>query len=101
MSNMLLEAKEIHTYYGASHILHGIDFNIREGEGTGCLEAGFEDGVTVQLDELLRARERLGKAFFANLHFDASAAWVVDLLGHRSNLVADGEDRLGGRRILA
>ncbi len=33
MSNMLLEAKEIHTYYGASHILHGIDFHIREGEG--------------------------------------------------------------------
>ena len=33
MSNMLLEAKELHTYYGASHILHGIDFNIREGEG--------------------------------------------------------------------
>ena len=32
MSNMLLEAKEIHTYYGASHILHGIDFNIREGD---------------------------------------------------------------------
>jgi branched-chain amino acid transport system ATP-binding protein len=33
MSNMLLEAKELHTYYGASHILHGIDFNIRKGEG--------------------------------------------------------------------
>ena len=33
MSNMLLEAKEIHTYYGASHILHGLDFHIREGEG--------------------------------------------------------------------
>ena len=33
MSNMLLEAKELHTDYGASHILHGIDFNIREGEG--------------------------------------------------------------------
>ncbi|MBS7349056.1 MAG: ABC transporter ATP-binding protein [Comamonas sp.] len=32
-SNMLLEAKEIHTYYGASHILHGINFHIREGEG--------------------------------------------------------------------
>jgi branched-chain amino acid transport system ATP-binding protein len=30
---MLLEAKEVHTYYGASHILHGIDFNIRQGEG--------------------------------------------------------------------
>lgn len=33
MSNMLLEAKEIHSYYGASHILHGIDFHIRQGEG--------------------------------------------------------------------
>ncbi|KAB2898300.1 MAG: ABC transporter ATP-binding protein [Burkholderiaceae bacterium] len=33
MSNMLLEAKEVHSYYGASHILHGIDFHIREGEG--------------------------------------------------------------------
>jgi len=30
---MLLEAKELHTYYGASHILHGIDFHIRQGEG--------------------------------------------------------------------
>lgn len=33
MSNMLLEAKELHAYYGASHILHGIDFHIRQGEG--------------------------------------------------------------------
>lgn len=33
MSNMLLEAKELHTYYGASHILHGIDFHIAQGEG--------------------------------------------------------------------
>lgn len=33
MSSMLLEAKELHTYYGASHILHGIDFHIRQGEG--------------------------------------------------------------------
>ncbi|MEN9879596.1 MAG: hypothetical protein RIQ55_242 [Pseudomonadota bacterium] len=33
MSNMLLEGKELHTYYGASHILHGIDFNIAQGEG--------------------------------------------------------------------
>ncbi|WP_374264315.1 ABC transporter ATP-binding protein [Zoogloea sp.] len=33
MSSMLLEAKALHTYYGASHILHGIDFHIRQGEG--------------------------------------------------------------------
>jgi branched-chain amino acid transport system ATP-binding protein len=34
MSNMLLEAKDLHTYYGASHILHGIDFSIRKGEAS-------------------------------------------------------------------
>lgn len=28
----LLAARGIHTYYGASHVLHGIDFAIRDGE---------------------------------------------------------------------
>ena len=37
MSNMLLEAKEIHTYYGASHILHGVDFTVGRGETIGLM----------------------------------------------------------------
>jgi branched-chain amino acid transport system ATP-binding protein len=32
----MLEAKEIHTYYGTSHILFGISFNVKEGEAI-CL----------------------------------------------------------------
>ena len=28
----LLEAKELHTYYGASHVLHGVSFSIAEGQ---------------------------------------------------------------------
>ena len=32
MSEALLEARELHTYYGASHILHGVDFRIHSGE---------------------------------------------------------------------
>jgi branched-chain amino acid transport system ATP-binding protein len=32
----MLEAKEIHTYYGTSHILFGISFNVNEGEAI-CL----------------------------------------------------------------
>ncbi|RTL58144.1 MAG: ABC transporter ATP-binding protein [Rhodocyclaceae bacterium] len=32
MSDVLLEAKELHTYYGSSHILHGVDFKIHRGE---------------------------------------------------------------------
>jgi branched-chain amino acid transport system ATP-binding protein len=32
MSEALLEARELHAYYGASHILHGVDFRIDRGE---------------------------------------------------------------------
>jgi branched-chain amino acid transport system ATP-binding protein len=37
MSEWLLEARELHTYYGASHILHGVDFRIDRGETVGLM----------------------------------------------------------------
>ena len=37
MSEALLEARELHAYYGASHILHGIDFRIDRGETVGLM----------------------------------------------------------------
>jgi branched-chain amino acid transport system ATP-binding protein len=37
MSESLLEARELHTYYGASHILHGVDFRIDRGETVGLM----------------------------------------------------------------
>jgi branched-chain amino acid transport system ATP-binding protein len=33
----LLEARGLHTYYGASHVLHGVDFAIRRGETVGLM----------------------------------------------------------------
>jgi branched-chain amino acid transport system ATP-binding protein len=33
----LLEARELHTYYGASHILHGVDFRIDRAETVGLM----------------------------------------------------------------
>ncbi|HLJ19595.1 MAG TPA: ABC transporter ATP-binding protein [Stellaceae bacterium] len=32
MSAALVSAEGLHTYYGASHILHGVDFEVRRGE---------------------------------------------------------------------
>jgi len=32
MSNVILEAEGLHTYYGKSHILHGVGLEVREGE---------------------------------------------------------------------
>ena len=32
MSEIILEAKGLHTFYGKSHILHGVDLEVREGQ---------------------------------------------------------------------
>jgi branched-chain amino acid transport system ATP-binding protein len=37
MSEVLIEAKGLHTFYGASHILHGVDFTLRRGETVGLM----------------------------------------------------------------
>ena len=37
MADVLLEASDLHVYYGASHVLHGVDFAVRVGEAVGLL----------------------------------------------------------------
>jgi len=37
MSDVLIDARGIHSFYGRSHILHGIDFSIRHGETVGLM----------------------------------------------------------------
>jgi branched-chain amino acid transport system ATP-binding protein len=37
MSDAILEARGLHAYYGASHILHGVDFRVGRGETVGLM----------------------------------------------------------------
>jgi branched-chain amino acid transport system ATP-binding protein len=37
MAEALLEGRGLHTYYGVSHVLHGVDFAIRAGESLGLM----------------------------------------------------------------
>jgi branched-chain amino acid transport system ATP-binding protein len=37
MSDVLIRAQGVHTYYGASHILHGIDLQVARGETIGLM----------------------------------------------------------------
>ena len=37
MSDLLIEAGGLHTYYGASHILRGVDFTVARGETIGLM----------------------------------------------------------------
>ena len=37
MSELVVEATGLHTHYGASHILRGVDFTVARGETVGLL----------------------------------------------------------------
>ena len=37
MADLLIDAKGLQTYYGASHILRGIDFSVARGETIGLM----------------------------------------------------------------
>jgi branched-chain amino acid transport system ATP-binding protein len=37
VSDLLVEARGLHTFYGASHILHGVDFVVRRGEAVALM----------------------------------------------------------------
>ena len=39
MTTPWIDAKGIHTFYGSSHILHGIDFTVGQGETIGLMAA--------------------------------------------------------------
>jgi len=48
----MLEVKEIHTYYGTSHILFGISFNVKEGEAV-CLLGRNGAGKTTSFRSII------------------------------------------------
>jgi branched-chain amino acid transport system ATP-binding protein len=52
VNDLLIEASGLHTFYGASHILHGIDFAVRRGE-TVALMGRNGMGKTTLLRSLL------------------------------------------------
>ncbi len=77
----LLEARELHTYYGASHILHGISLNVLPGQ-TLSLMGRNGMGKTTTLRTLLGLTPaRSGQVLVKGKDVSRSAPHVVARLG--------------------
>ncbi len=61
MSELLLEARGLHAYYGASHVLHGVDFAIRRGETVGLMGRNGMGKTTLLKSMLGLVKPRAGE----------------------------------------
>ena len=61
MAEFLVEARGLHAYYGASHILHGVEFAIRSGESVGLMGRNGMGKTTLLKTLLGLVRARSGE----------------------------------------
>ena len=113
MSSMLLEAKEVHTNYGASHILHGIDFHIRQGEGIALMGRNGMGKSTLIKSMLGIVRPRHGRVLVRGDDFSKAPTYrtaqrgiayvpegrgIFPNLSVRENLLMSARAGVDGRR---
>src|SRR5262249_32848063 len=79
-SLMLLEAKTLHASYGATRVLHGIDFALEEGHITTLLGANGA-GKTTTLRALCGMVKTAGEVHFAGKRIDGRATEDIVRLG--------------------
>jgi branched-chain amino acid transport system ATP-binding protein len=60
MVELLVEARGLHAYYGASHILHGVDFTVGRGEALGLMGRNGMGKTTLLKTLLGLVRARAG-----------------------------------------
>ena len=93
MSEALLEARELHAYYGASHILHGVDFRIERGETVGLMGRNGMGKSTLIRSMLGLVKPRDGEVLRLRHADDRRRAVSRRAAGHRV--------RAGGARHLS
>jgi branched-chain amino acid transport system ATP-binding protein len=76
MASPLLAARNLHTYYGSSHVLQGVDFSIGPGEVVALMGRNGMGKTTLLRSMLGLVRPRAGSV-------DVDGASVVTLAPHR------------------
>ena len=74
---MLLEALALQTYYGASHILRGVDFAVREGETIGLMGRNGMGKTTLVRSLIGHVRPRAGTVRLRGADVTGHAPFVI------------------------
>ncbi len=113
MSEALLEAKDLHAYYGASHVLHGVDFRVSAGETVGLMGRNGMGKTTLLRSMLGLVKPRGGVVLVRGTPMTGAEPWMVARRGIafvpegrgifpnltvRENLVMAARPGLDGRR---
>jgi branched-chain amino acid transport system ATP-binding protein len=80
-SEALLEARELHTYYGASHILHGVDFRIGRSETVGLMGRNGMGKSTLIRSMLGIVKPRSGEVLVCGTPMTGAAPYLVARAG--------------------
>ena len=73
MPEVLIEARGIHAYYGASHVLHGVDLVLNRGEAIGLMGRNGMGKTTLLRSILGLLRPRAGEVRVRGLDMTRSA----------------------------
>ena len=77
MTDALLEARGLHVYYGASHILHGIDFRVNDGEAVGLMGRNGMGKTTLLKSLIGLVPPRTGDVKLRGRTVDGDAPWRI------------------------
>ena len=81
MSDLCIDAKAVHTYYGASHILRGIDFRVARGETIGLMGRNGMGKSTLLKSIMGLVKPRSGSIAIAGKPMLGRAAYEIARLG--------------------
>lgn len=112
-AEMLIEARGIHTFYGASHVLHGVDLVLARGETLGLMGRNGMGKTTLirSILQLVRAREgsvtikgramrgaRTHEVALAGIAYVPEGRGIFPNLSVRENLTVAARAGADGRR---
>src|SRR5882724_7030139 len=81
MNELLIDAKGLHTYYGASHILRGIDFSVGRGETIGLMGRNGMGKSTLLKSLMGLVKPRAGRVTIRGLDMTGRPPYEVAQLG--------------------